>query len=131
MADVDIDPFGDHNKTESRSEEPTGENIPLTPGGGSTWEPEREQETSFGGESQRTRHLKNNVKDLYHVLSEKYERTSKTFHFDDFKLKDGKLYHRDKSRPLMKKREAKIGLFHTEDIEQGKTSRFRFCCTQG
>ena len=49
MADVDIDPFGQH---ESRPEEPTDENIPLdlvTPGG-STWEPERgEQETSFGG----------------------------------------------------------------------------------
>ena len=34
MADVDIDPFGDHNKTES---EPLGENIPLTSVGGSTW----------------------------------------------------------------------------------------------
>ena len=46
MADVDIDPFGDH---ESRPEEPTGENIPLTlVGGGTTWEPEHEQETSFG-----------------------------------------------------------------------------------
>ena len=52
MADVAIDPFGEH---ESRPEEPTGENIPLTPVGGSTWEPEREQETSLGGESQRTR----------------------------------------------------------------------------
>ena len=30
MADVDIDPFGDHDKTD----EPTGENIPLTSGGG-------------------------------------------------------------------------------------------------
>ena len=29
MADVDINPFGDH---ESRTEEPTGENIPLIPG---------------------------------------------------------------------------------------------------
>ena len=28
MADIDIDPFGDHDKTEP---EPTGENIPLTP----------------------------------------------------------------------------------------------------
>ena len=28
MADVDIDPFGEH---ESRTEEPMGENIPLTP----------------------------------------------------------------------------------------------------
>ena len=46
MADIDIDPFGDH---ESRPEEPMGENIPLTPGEGSTWEPEHEQETSFRG----------------------------------------------------------------------------------
>ena len=56
MADVNINPFGEH---ESRPEEPTDEHIPLylvTPvGGGSTWEPdEREQETSFGGEFQRT-----------------------------------------------------------------------------
>ena len=47
MADVDIDPFGEH---ESIPEEPTDEHIPLIPvGGGSTWEPTREQETSFGG----------------------------------------------------------------------------------
>ena len=48
MADIDIDPFGEH---ELRTEEPTDKNIPLTlvtTGGGSTWEPEREQETSFG-----------------------------------------------------------------------------------
>ena len=63
MADVDIDHFGEH---ESRPEEPTGENIPLTPvGGGSTWEPEHEQETSFGGECQRTRLMKDYVKDLH------------------------------------------------------------------
>ena len=48
MAEVDIDPFGEH---ESRPEESTDENIPLDPvtPGRSTWEPEREQETSFGG----------------------------------------------------------------------------------
>ena len=47
MADIDIDPFGEH---ESRPEEPTDEHIPLNPvGGGSTWEPMHEQETSFGG----------------------------------------------------------------------------------
>ena len=46
MADFDIDPVGEHGRTE----EPADENIPLTPvGGRSTWEPERgEQETSFG-----------------------------------------------------------------------------------
>ena len=39
MADVDINPFGEHGRTE----EPMDEHIPLspvTPGGGSTWEPE-------------------------------------------------------------------------------------------
>ena len=62
MADVDIDPFGEHDKTESRPDEPTGENIHLTPVGGSTWEPEREQETSFGGKSQRIRMTEERVK---------------------------------------------------------------------
>ena len=60
MADIDnIDPFGDHDRTESRSEETTGENIPLTPvEGRSTWEPEHEQETSFvGGETKPQVHV--------------------------------------------------------------------------
>ena len=57
MADVDIDPFREH---ESRPDDhtDTGENIPFIPGGPkgvSTWEPTREQETSFGEESQRTK----------------------------------------------------------------------------
>ena len=60
MADVDIDPFGEHNRTEWRTDEPMDEHIPLIPeeGGGSTWEPgqshgsaKHEQEMSFGGES--------------------------------------------------------------------------------
>ena len=74
MADVDTDPFGEH---ESRPEEPTDENIPLTPvGGGSTWEPMRERETSFGGhstgrQSQRDRVLINRVEGLYERLSQK------------------------------------------------------------
>ena len=47
MADVDIDPF---EEWESRTDETGDENISLTPvGGGLTWEPEREQETLFGG----------------------------------------------------------------------------------
>ena len=47
MVGIDIDPFGEH---ESRTEEPTDENIPLTPvtPGRSACEPERKQETSFG-----------------------------------------------------------------------------------
>ena len=66
MADIDIDPFEEH---ESRTEEPTDENIPLTPvtpGKSSTWEPDRgEQETSFRGESQRTKLMKDYVRDLH------------------------------------------------------------------
>ena len=67
MADIDIDLFGEH---ESRPEEPLDEHIPLslvTPGGRSTWEPMHEQETSFRGgeESQRTKLMKDYVKDLY------------------------------------------------------------------
>ena len=65
MADIDIDPFGEHeSRTVDHTE--TGENIPFTPvGGRSTWEPEREQETSFRRESQRTKLMKDYVKDLY------------------------------------------------------------------
>ena len=68
MADVDIDPFGKHK---SRPEEPTDEHIPLdlvTPGR-STWEQTHEQETSFGGESPRTKLMKDYVKDIYKKLS--------------------------------------------------------------
>ena len=91
MADVDIEPFGEH---ESRLDEPMGENIPLTSVGGSTWEPEHEQETSFGGESQRTRLMKDYVKDLYRKLLENIGETPEGFHFDYFKLEDGELYYR-------------------------------------
>ena len=69
MADIDIDSFGEH---ESRHEEPTDKHIPqdlVTPGR-STWEPTCEQETSFGGESKRTKLMKDYVKDLYKKLSE-------------------------------------------------------------
>ena len=42
MADVDIDPFGEHDKGDEHSDE--GETNPFTTGGviegGSTWEPE-------------------------------------------------------------------------------------------
>ena len=104
MAAVDIDPFGEHDRTESRTDE-TGENIPFTPVGGSTWEPDRgEQETSFGGrESQRTKLMKDYVKDLYKRLSENVSETPEEFHYDYFKLEDGELYYRGKRKPLTTK----------------------------
>ena len=97
MEDFDIGPFEDRDKRES---EPMGGNIPLTPVGGSTWEPEREQETSFGKESQRTKLLKEHVKGLYQKLSERMDETSEVFHFKYFKLRDGELYYKGKSKSL-------------------------------
>ena len=100
MADVDIDPFGEH---ESRPEEPTDENIPLgsvTPGV-QTWELTHEQETSFGGrESQRTELIKDYVKDLYKKISENIEETPELFHYDYFKLECGELYYIGNGKPL-------------------------------
>ena len=69
MADIDINPFGEHDRTEG----PTDENIPLTPvGGRSTWEPTHERETSFRGrESQRTKLMKDYVK----IYIKRYQKT--------------------------------------------------------
>ena len=96
MADVDINPFGEHeSRTDDNNE--TGENIAFIPvGAESTWEPERgELETSFGGrESQRTKLIKDYVRDLYKKISENVGETPEKFHYDYFKLEDGDLYYR-------------------------------------
>ena len=101
MADIDIDLFGEHeSRTNDHTE--TSENIPFTPvGGGSTWEPDRgEQETSFGGESQRTKLMKDYIKDLYKKLSENVGETPELFHYDYFKLEGGELYYIGDRKPL-------------------------------
>ena len=113
MADIDIDPFAEH---ESRTEEPTDEHIPLdlvTPGRSSTWEPDRgEQETSFGGESQRTKLMKDYVRDLYKKISENISESPEEFHYDYFKLENGELYYRGKRKPLATKGVLKsVGMF--------------------
>ena len=99
MADIDIDPFGEH---ESRTEESTDENIPLHPvtPGRLTWEPPCEEETSFGGESQRTKLMKDYVKDLYKKISGNIGETPELFHYDYFKLEDGELSYRGSRKPL-------------------------------
>ena len=103
MADIDIDPFGEH---ESRTDEPMDEHIPLplvTPGR-STWEPEREHETSFGspevllsrGEILHKEYL---VGEIYELIGNKthqrLEPNLRLFELD----KDGRLYY--KGKPLM------------------------------
>ena len=109
MADVDIDPFGEHeSRTDDNTE--TGENIPFTPvgRGRSTWELERgEQETSFGGESQRTKLIKDYVRDLYKKLSENIGETPKLFHYNYFKLEGRELYYIGSRKPLTTERKLK------------------------
>ena len=82
MADIDIDPFGVH---ESRTDETMGESIPLDPReGASTWEPECEQETSFGGGRTQEGRLT----------------TSDATHYDSFRREGRWLYFRGKDDPL-------------------------------
>ena len=106
MADIDIDPFGEH---ESRPEESTDENIPLTPVGRSTWEPDwGEQETSFGGLSgARARLIAGFVEDKvngsYEILSEHFTKNQNVIYYDDFESIRGELYFRGRDEPLMRK----------------------------
>ena len=104
MADIDIDPFREY---ESRTDEPMDEHIPLdpvTPGRSSTWEPDRgEQETLFRGESQRSKLMKDYVRDLHKKLSENIGETPEEFHYDYFKLENGELYYRSSRKPLTTK----------------------------
>ena len=98
MADVEIDPFGEH---ESRPEEPTDENIPLDPvtPGRSTWELEREQEISFGGRSRTSiLHKEYLVGEIYELIGNKTNQRLEP-NLSLFELgKDGRLYY--KGKPL-------------------------------
>ena len=100
MADIDIDPFGEHA---SETDEAMDEHIlldPVTPGRSSTWEPDQgEQETSFRGESQRTKLMKDYVRDLYKKLSENIGEALELFHYDYFKLEGGELYYIGSRKP--------------------------------
>ena len=95
MADIDIDPFGDHK---SRTEEPTGEDIPLIPGV-PTWDPGRKQETPFRGESHESETFKEKVKELYLLLGNKTHLRLEP-RLGPFKLGEGgRSYY--KGKPLM------------------------------
>ena len=98
MADVDIDPFGEH---ESRPEEPTDENIfldPVTPVGGGvqTWEQEHRKETSFGGRRHTSiLHKEYLVGEIYELIGSKtHQRLEPNLSL--FILgEDGRLYYKE------------------------------------
>ena len=101
MEDIDIDPFGEH---ESRTEEPTDENIPLIPVTlvRSTWEPEREHEMSFG--SPEVLLSRGEILDKEYLVGEIYELIGNKMH-QRVKLnlrlfeidKDGRFYYKGKT----------------------------------
>ena len=103
MADIDIDPFGEH---ESRTDDHTDKNIPLTlviPGR-SSWEREREHETSSGspevplsrGEILHKEYLVGEIYELIgNKMQQRLEPNLRLFEID----KDGRLYY--KGKPLM------------------------------
>ena len=103
MADIDIEPFGEHDRTE----EPTGENIPLTPIEGGSFvtraqvhSASSEQETSFRGEIHGSiLHKEYLVGEIYELIGSKtHQRLEPNLSL--FKLdKNGRLYY--KGKPLM------------------------------
>ena len=132
MADGDIDPFEEHeSRTDDHTE--TGENIPFIPvGGGSTWEPDRgEQETSFGGESQRTKLMKDYVKDLYKKLSENIGETPELFPYDYFNLEGGELYYIGSRKPLTTKGVLKLVGMLADILGKNRLRRLCFDIPRG
>ena len=131
MADIDIDPFGEDK---SRPEEPIDEHIPLIPGRGGvqTRDPrpgqsaEHEQQTSFGGESQRTKLMKNYVKDLYKKISENIDETPELFHYNYIKLEGGELYYISNRKPLMTEGKLKSVLMLADILGKNRLRKLGF-----
>ena len=92
------------------------ENIPLdlvTPGGGSTREPEHEQETSFSRKSLETlkyEALESFVKSLCKRLSGSDDEPLGTINFHNFNLRNGQLYYKDNVNTLMTKKWTLMGV---------------------
>ena len=114
MPDIDIDPFGEHDRTESRTDEPMDKCFPLIPGvGGSTWEPEHEQETSFRGLSDARVRLnagfvEDKVNGLHEILSEHFTKNQDVIYYGNFESICGELYFKGRDEPLMRKGHLKL-----------------------
>ena len=106
MADIDIDPFEEHDRTESRTDEMTNETFPLTPRGGSFVTQAQvhlasgKQETSFGGEIHGSvLHKEYLVGEIYELIGNKMHQKLEP-NLSLFELgENGRLYH--KGKPLM------------------------------
>ena len=106
---ADYDPFGEY---ESRPEEPTGEDIPLTPRGGMVTTHVKvhvesgERETPFGGLSDVRARLeegfkRDKVDELYEILSKEFPKNQDVIYYDDFVVSREELYFKGKeNKPL-------------------------------
>ena len=101
MACIDVDPFGEHGKTD----EMTDETFPLTPRGGGgmnvvthaqVHEVSGKQETS-PLESLKIGYLEEKVEQLYEILSERLRRKSEEIYFKRFQISHGELCYKDKT----------------------------------
>ena len=126
MADVDIDPFGEH---ESRTEEPTDELIPLdpvTPGNHLGNQTEESKKLHSEEKSQRTKLMKDYVRDLYKRLSENVGETPELFHYDYFKLEGGELYYIGSRKPLTTEGKLKSVGMLTDILGKNRPRRLGF-----
>ena len=101
MADIDIDPFGEHKSRPEEMGGGGGESIPPTPVGRSTWEPECEQ---VGGLSDARVRLnagfvEDKVNGLYEILSEHFPKNQNVIYYDDFESIRGELYFKGRNEP--------------------------------
>ena len=107
MADIDIDPFGEHGTT---TDETTDETFPLIPTSGDRTDVQihtsaEGRETSFEGRSQITKVLSSYVDDIYQILSERLQQqyNPENNRYDLFEFRGKELYYKDTSNPLTKK----------------------------
>ena len=78
------------------------------PGPAGPWEPEHEQETSFGGLSGARARLnagfvEDKVNGLYEILSEHFPKNQNVIYCDDFESIRGELYFKARDEPLTRK----------------------------
>ena len=122
---ADLDSIGEQDKSDEGTSERLDENIPLNPGGvigGGTWEPEREQETLFGGMSLR-KSTQRTCQSIISCAIRKTRASPRSISFGQFRTQRyGMLLQRQEQALNDQRGEAKARWYHSGYIRQGKTS---------
>ena len=91
----------------------------------------RRARTSLGGESQRSKLMKDYVRDLYKRLSENIDETPELLHYDYFKLEGGELYYIGSRKPLTTERKLKSVGMLADILGKNRLRRLGFNITVG